>query len=108
MCLSICTNHKSHISMNYNYCLLYACNYVHTYYILQDSPVEGYTKYDDGWHGGKRLFMSQINRGLFLPMKGLFPDERFLCDHTKDLPNRKLGALNKAMLCMYPDLTRFN
>ena len=64
--------------------------YICTYYILQDSPIEGYAKYGDGWHGGKRLFESQINRGLFLPMKGLHPDKRFASDDAQELPNRKL------------------
>ena len=58
-------------------------------YVLQEAPIDGHAKYDDGWYGGKRLFESQINRGMFLPLKGLHPDWRFASDDSQELPNRK-------------------
>ena len=62
---------------------------------LQDVPIEGYTKYNDGWYEGKRLFKSKINRGVFLPLKGLHPDKRFANAEAEELPNCKLCALSQ-------------
>lgn len=85
--------HKLHgeviiVQCMYTSCSCYLCYIMH---FAQDAPIDGHTKYDDGWYGGKRLFESQINRGLFLPLKGLHPDRRFTSDEPVELPNRKLS-----------------
>ena len=57
--------------------------------------MEGYKKYNDGWHGGKRLFESQANRGVFLPLKELHPNKRFANYGAQELPNCKLCVLSQ-------------